>query len=111
MDDIKLAVLGSKEAAKRLTEAGVLVPCPWCGEIPNVESYDRLIAYECKCGERRTYPGILQTKESPVLASAPESAIKEYYHRDADIEARLAWNTRAPILSESEMEMLDERSV
>ena len=30
MDDIKLAMLGSKEAAKRLTDAGVLVPC-MCG--------------------------------------------------------------------------------
>ena len=26
----------------------------------------------------------------------------------AQAQARLAWNTRAPILSESEMEMLDE---
>lgn len=31
VDDIKLALLGNKEAAKRLTEAGVLVPCPFCG--------------------------------------------------------------------------------
>ena len=31
MDDIKLALLGSKEAAKRLTDAGALVPCPFCG--------------------------------------------------------------------------------
>ena len=30
MDDIKLALLGNKEAAKRLTEAGVLLPC-MCG--------------------------------------------------------------------------------
>ena len=30
MDDVKLALLGSKEAAKRLTDAGVLVPCPFC---------------------------------------------------------------------------------
>ena len=30
MDDIKLAMLGSKEAAKRLTDAGVLLPCR-CG--------------------------------------------------------------------------------
>ena len=27
MDDIKLALLGDKEAAKRLTEAGVLLAC------------------------------------------------------------------------------------
>ena len=31
MDDIKLARRGNKEAAKRLTDAGVLVPCPFCG--------------------------------------------------------------------------------
>ena len=27
MDDIKLALLGNKEAAQRLTDAGVLLPC------------------------------------------------------------------------------------
>lgn len=97
MDDIKLAMLGNKEAAKRLTEKGVLLPCPWCGILPHVETYDRLIVYECECGERRSFPGILQRKESPVLASAPESAVKEYYHRNADIDARLAWNTRAAV--------------
>lgn len=31
MDDIKLALLGNKEASKRLTEAGVLVPCQRLG--------------------------------------------------------------------------------
>lgn len=31
MDDIKSAMLGNKEAAKRLTEAGVLVPCSFYG--------------------------------------------------------------------------------
>ena len=107
MDDIKRALLGDRYAAKRLTDAGVLVPCSWCGKTPKVTAFDRWIVYECACGETKTYPGYIQTKESPVLASAPESAVKEYYHRDADIEARLAWNTRAPILSEEEMEMLE----
>ena len=107
MTDEKRALLGDHEAAKRLTEKGIVLPCPWCGKAPKITAYDRLIVYECDCGERRSYPGLLQTKESSVLASAPESAIKEYYHRDADIEARLAWNTRAPILSEREMEMID----
>ena len=97
MTDEQKALLGDKEAAKRLTELGALVPCPWCGETPKVTAFDRLIVYECACGETKTYPGYIQTKESPVLASAPESAIKEYYHRDADIEARLAWNTRAAV--------------
>ena len=107
LTDIQRAMLGDHEAAKRLTDAGVLVPCPWCGILPHVETYDRLIVYECECGERRSFPGTLQRKESPVLASAPESAVKEYYHRNADIEARLSWNTRAPILSAEEMEMLN----
>ena len=31
MDDIKLALLGNQEAAKRLTDAGVLVPCAHLG--------------------------------------------------------------------------------
>ena len=106
---IKRALPGDHEAAKRLAEKGIVLPCPWRGKAPKITAYDRLIVYECDCGERRSYPGLLQTKESSVLASAPESAIKEYYHRDADIEARLAWNTRAPILSESEMEMLDAK--
>ena len=105
--DIRLALLGDHEAAKRLTDAGVLAPCPWCGGTPKVTTFDRWIVYECACGETKTYPGYIQTKESPVLASAPESVVKEYYHRDADIEARLAWNTRAPILSKREMEMLE----
>lgn len=29
MDDIKRALLGDKEAAERLTDAGVLLPCPF----------------------------------------------------------------------------------
>ena len=107
MDDTKRALLGDHEAAKRLTEKGIVLPCPWCGKAPKITAYDRLIVYECDCGERRSYPGLLQTKESSVLASAPESAIKEYYHRDAPEEARLSWNTRAPILSAEEMEMLE----
>ena len=37
MDDIKRAMLGDQEAAKRLTDAGVLVPCPMCG------SYDESV--------------------------------------------------------------------
>nr|DAP75506.1 MAG TPA: restriction alleviation protein [Caudoviricetes sp.] len=31
MDDIKRALLGDHEAARRLTDAGVLLPCPFCG--------------------------------------------------------------------------------
>ena len=40
MDDVKLALLGDKEAARRLTEAGVLLPCPFCGADANIVAYD-----------------------------------------------------------------------
>lgn len=43
MDDIKLAMLGSKEAAQRLTDAGVLVPC--CGEAPKLHCFMGLRAW------------------------------------------------------------------
>lgn len=72
MDDIKLAMLGNKEAAKRLTDAGVLLSCPGCGESSAKICYvcgDRFVI--CKtCGW-----------------AGPFS--------NAEYEARLAWNTRA----------------
>ena len=58
VDDIKLALLGNKEAAKRLTEAGVLVPCPFCGGEAEVVAYGpRLLrpsrnhVYSVSCNE------------------------------------------------------------
>ena len=82
------ALLGNHEAAKRLTDAGVLLPCPMCGDTPHiVGDLDKSwLWYECSCGAET---GACQ----------------------AEHEAMLLWNTRAPILSSEEMEMLDERSV
>ena len=87
MDDIKLAMLGNKEAAKRLADAGVLVPCPFCNGSADIE-YDTIepyqfVAYCQNCG---VYEGTYDTEK----------------------QARLAWNTRAPILSESELKKLEE---
>lgn len=85
MDDIKLAMLGNKEAAQRLTDARVLVPCPMCGDTPHIISnFDRdYFWYECPCG--------METRAC-----------------QTEYDAMFLWNTRAPILSEREMEMLDE---
>lgn len=79
------ALLGDHEAAKRLTDAGVLVPCPGCGGDNIVDWYrHNEVWYQCDdCGW-----------EGPSV----------YSEGFADTEqARLSWNTRAPILSESEM--------
>lgn len=86
MDDIKLALLGNQEAAKRLTEAGVLLPCPFCGG-EAIAEYDtiELFEYEVFCRDCGVMP-----------ASSEDEQV-----------ARLAWNSRAPILSAEELEMLE----
>lgn len=100
MDDIKLALLGNREAAKRLTDAGVLVPCPFCGGDADVVAYD---------------PRLLRPSRNHVYSvSCNECEMMfgwdiDYGGRyDTEYEAMLSWNTRAPILSSEEMEMLDE---
>ena len=87
MTDERKALLGDKEAAKRLTDAGVLAPCPFCGGEAMVE-YDTIEPFEYVvfCGDC----GVMTTTSE-----------------DEQV-ARLAWNTRAPILSAEEMEMLNE---
>ena len=95
MDDKTKALLGDHEAAKRLTDAGVLLPC-MCGRTPtehgpeewhptfyDPDSGGGPVSIECECGV--------------------SFSIGSYdYHK-----TRLAWNTRAEILSGSEMEMLE----
>lgn len=88
MDDVKLALLGSKKAAKRLTEKGVLIPCPMCGGKAKVR------------GERYFQPNV--RRNVICMKCFTNSGWYKTEH-----EARLAWNTRAPILSAEEMEMLE----
>ncbi len=85
MDDKTRALLGDHEAAKRLTDAGVLVPCPFCGGTGVLDS-------EFPAG----YFWVLCTgcgMQTEAFETEPK--------------ASLAWNTRAPILSAEEMEMLE----
>lgn len=84
MDDIKLALLGDHEAAKRLTDAGVLLPCPWCGSV-GITHYKRGGSVDMVC---------LNCGTSKFAAGS-------------DYNLCRIWNTRAPILSAAEMEMLE----
>lgn len=95
MDDLtRRALLGDKEAARRLTEKGVLLGCPHCGKAACIsvdpecepDSIGRKWAYTVVCGTCCATSGLCFSAEM----------------------ARLTWNTRAPILSAREMEMLDE---
>lgn len=84
MTDEKRALLGDHEASKHLTEAGVLLPCPGCGG-------DDLQA--CYVGGGHFVDCQTCGWAGPV--------------KNSGIDARLAWNTRAPILSAAEMELLE----
>lgn len=88
MDDIKLAQLGDKGAAKRLTEAGVLVPC-CCGDDAHIK-YDENRGYKVCCGS-------LTCGNETLWWGDKGTAIR-------------VWNTRAPILSENEMKKLEENT-
>lgn len=110
LDDEKRALLGDHEAAKRLTDAGALVPCPFCGgdvklrrtsnkyrTSPVVIMDEWAIECPSKCFQPKTFDSeIFQDENGKVIVK-----------RNGADEARLAWNTRAPILSPEEMEMLE----
>lgn len=88
MDDKTRALLGGHEAAKRLTDAGGLLACPFCkGHVRRVIGFGGLNFFKCKkCG-------------------AVVSFDNDYYNTHKN-EAITAWNTRAPILNAEEMERL-----
>lgn len=80
MDDVKLAILGNHEAAKRLTEKGVLLRCPMCGGTGVLHSID-------------TY--------KTVFACCPACGLMTRAYKGHE-EARLAWNTRAAVKVDDE---------
>ena len=84
-DDVRAALLGDHEAAKRLTEKGVLVPC-CCGREAHIKKRDKIISYKVCCGS-------LTCGNETLWWGDKGTAIR-------------VWNTRAPILSAEEMEML-----
>lgn len=95
--DVRRAILGDHEAAKRLTERYELLPCPCCGGQAKCFGGISIAYVRCKiCGlEICRMDADGEDIISQVCAVAPK------------YEARLAWNTRAPILSSSEMEILE----
>lgn len=89
MDDRTLALLGDRAAQERLTADGVLVPCPGCGESHEIAVCIQeriLLEHYGHCWRCGWYGPIRQTEK----------------------EARLAWNTRAPILGSEELKKLEE---
>lgn len=84
MDDVRLALLGDKTAQERMTERGELLPCPKCkgvGTLHSINGFKSIYASCYWCG---------------IMTRGFEKAN----------EAIKDWNTRAPILSESDLKKL-----
>ena len=96
IEDVRAALLGDHEAAKRLTDAGVLLACAHCGKQAYIS-----VDYECEpdsMGRKWAYTVVCGTCcATSGLCFSPEMA-------------SLAWNTRTPILSESELKKLEENT-
>ena len=103
MDDIKLAMLGNKEAAKRLTDAGVLLGCPWCGK--TVAHVGTIAEHELMDEDAPGYDWCANHYDTACDATNGGCGGHTGPYK-SEYEARLAWNTRAPILSAEEMEKI-----
>ena len=102
MTDKTRAMLGDKEAAKRLTEAGVLLPCAHCGN----DNRNRIVMSFKKDKKKRF--GEYYDVCTIYCECCTETVRQAGFGKDvAAKNASLLWNTRAPILSEDEMEMLE----
>ena len=101
MDDIKRAMLGDQEAAKRLTDAGVLLPCAHCG---NDDDYRIVMSFKKDKKKRfEEYYDVCTI----YCECCTETVRQAGLGKDAAAKnASLMWNTRAPILSEREMEKI-----
>ena len=83
LDDRTLALLGDKAAQERITARGDLLPCPCC-------------AGKADCWEdTRNQKGFAQCLDCELMI---QSTSKE--------AARAEWNTRATILTETQMALL-----
>lgn len=91
MDEKTLALLGDRAAQERITERGELLSCPKCGWPGEVYEYP---------GEDWEQPYTAKCKKNDCFWIGKDFPTKK--------QAAKEWNTRAPILSAEEMEMLEE---
>lgn len=121
MDDRTLALLGDRAAQERITKRGELLPCPFCRKdavMHVVESGSRYAEHKKEIPKGARF---LRCVCYPNGKRYFEYCVKEYIpwcvdtgccgrisKRFKTLEAAIsAWNTRAPILSSREMEMLN----
>ena len=96
---IKFALLGDHDAAKRLTDAGVLAPCPCCGGNARVR-------YTGNGSGPLGYISNVYMRSKPGFVMCDKCGLQTSRNMMA-CRVVSKWNTRAPILSADEMEMLE----
>jgi len=76
-----------------------LLPCPFCGNEPIVDSCDRLISIGCeKCKYRLPFHGLVQSEivTDVVVSWKPNTKEPaEWYDKDAYQRALYGWNRRS----------------
>ena len=89
LDEVTLALLGDRAAQERITARGELLPCPFCkGKVFAISGFGGLMFFKCKeCG-------CIASFDNHRCNSSKQESTKQF-------------NTRAPILSAEETEMLE----
>lgn len=126
MDDHTLALLGDRAAQERITERGELLPCPFCGSskvkvrhrgvIAGTNGLGHMVenhAYSVRCNVCHARGPLKSGKvvpPFPFIQDEPRE-IPSWATTDCVLSyrARLAWNTRAPILTPEAWAMLEKR--
>lgn len=96
MDDKTRALLGDHEAAKRLTDAGVLLPCPFCkGEVRRVIGFGGLNFFRCrKCGAVVRRVGRWRLRFSVFCSRCDKSTIPGSAWKLTKLGAIREWDSR-----------------
>ena len=114
MTDVQRALLGDRAAAERLTEAGVLLPCPWCGGKAKIILCDDEGNHHADEYESDPWSGLgfmlchdERDNTDCVIAHKEGYQLGRWIY-DTRKEAIRAWNTRARLLTDEQMERLEE---
>lgn len=96
LDEKTRALLGDREAQEAITARGELLPCPCCGAQPTQFGGPSISYVHCdKCG-----------MEAYRMVSDGEDVVEKICAHSPEREARLVWNTRAPVLTPTQIALL-----
>ena len=102
LDEKTRALLGDRAAQERITKRGELLPCPFCGAEPTTR-----VRVKAKCLDMVV-----------ICFKCGTSKVEEVENSDAEfnrinngmIGAAKKWNTRAPLLTPTQMAVLERET-